>query len=197
MLTRTNRETIVAVFHNRGDAQKAVRELKAAGFLDSEIGMIARDERGATTTSTGDSADDGTMAAEGAAVGVATGAGVGALWALGIAAQVLPAIGPVIAGGLLTAVLASAAGGAAAAGLIGALIGLGISEEDAKYYEGEVKSGRTVVTVRAGARAVSATEILDRCNAYDVDSSIPSAGVTSLDASVTRDDLSGATRPLR
>jgi hypothetical protein len=51
------------------------------------------------------------------------------------AAGVLPAIGPVIAGGLLAAVAASAAAGAAAGGIVGALIGLGIPEEEARYSE--------------------------------------------------------------
>ena len=32
-------------------------------------------------------------------------------------------------------------------GLVGALIGWGIPQEDAKYYEGEVKAGRYLVTV--------------------------------------------------
>ena len=67
----------------------------------------------------------------------------------------LPAIGPVVAGGIFASILASAAGGAAVAGIAGALIGLGIPEHEAAYYEGEVKSGapsspsrRTIVTTR-------------------------------------------------
>ena len=73
-----------------------------------------------------------------------------------------------IAGGALAAVAASAAGTAAAGGLIGALIGLGIPEEEAEYYEGEFKKGRTVVTVKCGAaRYDEAHHILDNNNAYD------------------------------
>jgi uncharacterized protein (TIGR02271 family) len=105
--------------------------------------------------------------AEGAAAGVATGAGIGALWALGIAAGMLPAIGPVIAGGLLASVLASAAGGAAAAGIIGALIGLGIPEEDARYYEEEFKAGRTLVTVKANGRYDEALAVIRRHGGYN------------------------------
>jgi hypothetical protein len=70
-----------------------------------------------------------------------------------------------------TAAGAAAAGalaGAAAGGLLGALAGLGIPEEEARYYEGEFKSGRTLVTVKAGDRYDEAWRILERFGAYDV-----------------------------
>ena len=83
-------------------------------------------------------------------------------------AGVLPAIGPVIAGGALAAIAASAAGTAVAGGLVGALIGMGISEDEAEYYDREFEQGRTVVTVKAsGAQYQTAHRILDRYNAYD------------------------------
>jgi len=160
----SQRSTVVGVFEDRRQAQLAVEELKRVGFTDSQIGVITRDEDTAHTTT---SEDSGSHVVEGAAAGVAAGAGVGALWALGIAAGMLPAIGPVIAGGLLASVLASAAGGAAVAGIVGALIGLGIPEEEAHYYEGEVKSGRTLVTVSAGSRFNEATTIIQRHGGYD------------------------------
>jgi len=177
MSTATQR-AIVGVFSNQASAQEAIRELKRNGVSDSEIGVVSQNMSSATnstlgtnmsgsslnpgTTSDPDSVDGGSMATEGAAVGAATGAGVGALWALGIAAGVLPVIGPVIAGGLLAAVLASAAGGAATAGLIGALVGLGMSEDEARAYEGEVKSGRTLVTVRNASITTNVADILRR-----------------------------------
>src|SRR4051812_49948947 len=40
--------------------------------------------------------------------------------------------------------------GAAIAGIAGALIGWGIPEEDAKYYEGEVQAGRYLALVVLG-----------------------------------------------
>jgi len=61
----------------------------------------------------------------------------------------------------------NAASGAAIAGLAGALIGLGIPEEEAHYYEGEFKAGRTLVTVRAPGRYEEAHDILRRFGAYD------------------------------
>lgn len=167
MGTSSTMTTLVGVFTNRTNAQAAIRELKALGFRDDQVGVISQgnEHRGVGDS---DSVDDGSNMAEGAAIGAATGAGVGALWALGIAAGALPAIGPVIAGGLLASVLASAAGGAAAAGLIGALIGLGIPEDEAKFYEGEVKSGRTLVTVRATHNAAEVSDVFRRHGGYDI-----------------------------
>lgn len=155
--------TIVGVFENRSDAEAAIREMKAYGVYENDIGLVVRHATGREYTDP-IPGDADTHAVEGAAVGAAAGAGVGALWALGISAGFLPVIGPVISGGLLAAVLASAAGGAATAGLVGALIGLGIPEEDANFYESELKAGRTIVTVRAPDHSAEIHDIIHRNN---------------------------------
>jgi len=84
----------------------------------------------------------------------------------------------VIAGGILAAVLTSAAGTAIVGGIAGALIGLGIPEAEAAYYEGEFKSGRTIITVRADARLNEAETILRRHGGYNHDNK-SSAGSTT------------------
>src|SRR3954470_17240527 len=124
----SQQSTVVGVFADRHQAERAVEELHRAGFRKEDLGFVTPDPEGAGEPMP----EAGTHAEEGAITGVVAGAGVGALWALGIAAGVLPAIGPVIAGGLLASILASAAGGAAIAGVVGALIGLGIPEEEAR-----------------------------------------------------------------
>ena len=65
---------------------------------------------------------------------------------------IIPVIGPVLAIGTLGTILINAVGGAAIATVAGALVGWGIPEEDAKYYEDEVKAGRDLVTVDRGTR---------------------------------------------
>ena len=169
-MTDSTRSVAVAVFDNQPSARIAIQDLKNAGFTDAQIGVIARDPYGSAPDYRGRAAADpgDSKAAEGAAVGAAAGAGVGALWALGIAAGMLPAIGPVIAGGILGSLLASAAGGAAVAGLAGALIGMGIPEEEAGYYEGQFHEGRTIVTVQAGSRYDEAVDILSRNHGSDM-----------------------------
>ena len=138
-----------ACFIPTAEAQRAVNELKAAGFTDDQIGVASRDREG-----TFEEQNEETMAEEGAVAGAATGLGAGALWGLGIVAGALPAIGPVIAGGALAAVAASAAGAAAAGGLVGALVGWGIPEEEANYYHSEFESGRTIVTRQVRHRSL-------------------------------------------
>jgi hypothetical protein len=47
------------------------------------------------------------------------------------------------------------------------LIGLGIPEEEAHYYEEEFKHGRILVSVKAPGRYDEARSILQRWGAYD------------------------------
>jgi len=178
----------VGVFSDNTRAQEAVRALKQAGFRDDQIGVVGRNDTATTTTDS-----SGSRVAEGAGIGAATGAGVGALWALGIAVGMLPAIGPVIAGGLLASVLASAAGGAAVAGIVGALIGLGIPEEEAHYYEAEFKQGRTLVTVKAEGRATEAWTILERYGAYRRDTASMATGTAHASTHTARTAEAGGT----
>jgi hypothetical protein len=161
MATATASRTVVGVFDTAEQAQKAVNELRRAGYSDDQIGVVSHNQDGSPKVATG------SKAGEGAVAGLATGAGVGALWGLGILSGVLPGIGPAIAGGTLGILLSSAAAGAAAAGVAGALVGLGIPDEDAAFYEGEFKTGRTLVTVQGGPRADQARTLLTAHGAYD------------------------------
>lgn len=163
MPSKTKSETVVGVFHSHAEAQRAIQRLKAQGYTDDQISIISQDREG-----TFQEQSEGTMAEEGAAVGATAGLGAGALWGIGIAAGLLPAIGPVIAGGTLAAILASAATAGAAGGLLGGLIGLGIPEEEAEYYHSEFEQGRTVVAVKCDKNnCQQARAILDEFNAYD------------------------------
>jgi hypothetical protein len=161
-----DRTTAIAIFDDRVQAQRAIADLNRAGFTEKEIGVTARD-MGEADDRVADG-DKKTHAKQGAIAGVATGAGVGALWGLGILAGVLPGIGTAIAGGTLAAILSSAAAGAATAGVAGTLIGLGIPEEEAKYYDQEFQAGRVVVTVDAGGRFQEAQAILMRNSGHDM-----------------------------
>lgn len=164
MATAQKNATIVGVFRTRAEAERTVSDLRAAGYRDEDIGLVGKDDRGNTVRT--DGAGE-TNAAEGAAIGAAAGAATGAAIGAGILAGVIPVIGPVLAIGTLGTILVNAAGGAAIAGIAGALIGWGIPEEDAKYYEDEVKAGRYVVTVNPRNKADSAREIYTRHGGYD------------------------------
>ncbi len=192
----TKQRTAVGVFPDRSQAQQAVAELQRMGFRDDQIGVISHDgERiGTTHESKADTAAP-SKAGEGAAIGAATGAGVGALWALGIVAGILPGIGPAVAGGVLASVLASAAGGAAVAGIVGALIGLGIPEEEARYYEGEVKAGRTLVTVKADGRYDEVRALFRRFGGYDMRGAAEATGTSATKTGSTAATAAGRAAP--
>jgi len=66
----------------------------------------------------------------------------------------------------LAAALISAVGGAAVAGVAGALIGWGIPEADAEYYESEVVAGRFIVTVDKDENS-KARGVFTRHGGYD------------------------------
>ncbi|MCE9567964.1 MAG: YsnF/AvaK domain-containing protein [Planctomycetes bacterium] len=154
----------VAVFETKARADHAVADLKAAGFTDSEIGMVYHDAEG-KAVKTG--AANESHAEEGAVAGAVAGAAGGALVGAGILAGVIPVIGPVLALGTLGTVLVNAAGGAAIVGLTGALVGWGIPEEDAEFYENEVQAGRYLVTVDTTDRIDEARLILHRNGGFD------------------------------
>jgi hypothetical protein len=150
---------VSAVFDSHSEAETAVRELRQMGVSDSALSVIARrnensgDYGDADTTEVGDKA-------EGAVKGALVGGGVGAL--LGIAALAIPGVGPLAAAGAIaaSAVPEAAAIGAGAGALAGGLSGLltkhGVSDEDARYYEGRINDGGVFVSVDTRASGIDA-----------------------------------------
>jgi len=156
-MARATDTAVIAVFTDHDEAQRAYEDLKRAGFRDEQIGYLAR-------TGAAGLNESGVLAhaEEGVAAGAIGGGVVGVAWGLAVAAGLLPGIGPVIAGGTIAALLASAAAGAAVGGTAGLLIGLGVPEEEASYYERQLQEGRTLITVQAGPRNGEALAIIRR-----------------------------------
>jgi len=177
----SGRTTVVGVFEDRRRAEEAVAELERVGFGHDHIGFVARDGDGHSGHSShggGDVTTD-TGPGSGALTGAATGGVLGGI--IGAAAALaIPGVGPAVAAGILGPVLGSAAAGAgigaAGGGLTGGLVTTGVSEEDANYYDNEFRSGRTLVTVKAGDRYDEAQRILREYGAYDVESRGASLG---------------------
>jgi hypothetical protein len=157
------RRIYVAAFDDRGDAELAARDLRDQGFSDDRIGYAWRGETGARRQE-GDRAAK--MAVSGAGSGVVLGGIIGAG-----AALLIPGVGPVVSGGLLASALAAAATGAitgaVVGGVSGALVGLGIPEHEAKFYDERFNEGRTLLTVRADERYDDAADIVRGRGGYD------------------------------
>jgi uncharacterized protein (TIGR02271 family) len=174
---------VSAVFDNHSAAESAVRELRSAGVRDSALSVIARRDEGGGDYG-GANTHEVKEKGEGMIKGALGGAGVGAL--LGIAALAIPGVGPLAAAGAIasTAIPEAAAIGAGAGALAGGLTGLltkhGVSEEDAKYYEGRINSGGVFVSVDTSDGAISADaarEMLHRNGGHS--SSQPRAAMSS------------------
>lgn len=166
--SRTRRSTVVGVFSDLDRARSAIDALKAHGFRADAISVLAPDrQRGQELAE-----QTGTEAGSGAATGAIAGGILGGLggWLIGIGALAIPGVGPFIAAGAFATALGGAAIGAGVGAIAGALIGMGVPKEEAEYYEGEVKSGRTLVTVNAPDRYAEAQQLLREHGAYDIES---------------------------
>ena len=131
--------TIVVIFDDPEDARQAVAELRQAGFRDDQVGVAMRGPR----TQQGKApAETTASAADGMGIGLFAGASLGGL-----------------AGGTLLGLVS----GGIVGGLLGAFIGMGIPEEDARYYQEELEAGRTIVTVQAEERQDEVITLL-RCH---------------------------------
>ena len=120
---------------------------------------MTRDDHGKTVIKNQE--DIETESREAVTVGTVAGAGIGGLVGLGVLVGAIPVIGPALAAGTLATILTNAAGGAVIAGLGGALMGWGVPEEHAKYYDGQFQAGRILVTVHTDDRCEQARAILE------------------------------------
>lgn len=154
-------KTVVGMFERQDEARRAIEALQDAGFDSDQIGVAMRDER--TSAEMARSTGAGDLTEEGATAGAVSGAGVGALIGIALVGSnvVLPGVGTFLIGGPLAAALTGAGIGAASGGLIGALVGHGIPEDEAREYTSRLESGHILVSVQASdARADVARNIL-------------------------------------
>jgi uncharacterized membrane protein len=132
--------TILGIFDDPIIARRALETLRNSSLQLEDVSIVSR----ATESGAAVSNSDDVSAGEGAAVGAVWGGLVG------LAALLIPGIGPFVAFGALGAALTGAVTGAVVGGISAALIDFGgISEEDARGYEQQVHAGKTLVAVKA------------------------------------------------
>jgi hypothetical protein len=147
--------SIVAVYPDHAAAERAIRQLHAAGFALSDLSIIGRDFQVTEDPIGFISPGDYAKAAAG------TGAWFGGLFGLlvGAAFLILPGVGPVVIAGPLAAALMGGLEGAVAGTLLGALagalIGWGIPKDRALKYQSEVKGGKFIVLVRGVPQVIA------------------------------------------
>ena len=139
------KNAVYCIASNRNQAENIVDKLKLSGMSSGDISVLLPDQSG-----TRDFAhEQNTKMPEGIAAGGVAGMGVGAVlgWLTGIGTLAIPGVGPFIAAGPIMAALGGAALGGAAGGIIGALVGMGIPEYEAKLYDGKIRGGNILISV--------------------------------------------------
>lgn len=138
-------DKIVGVFDNEVQVSRTLEDLKAVGFTEQDISVIAKDHEEIERIEHETNMDT----AEGMASGAATGGVLGGVAGLliGLGALTIPGIGPILAAGPIAATFTGAIVGAGAGGLAGGLVGYGVPEEDARHYDQRVNEGAILVLV--------------------------------------------------
>ena len=156
----------VGTFASRLEAEKALYELRDADFNMDKISIVAKNsegyqELGGTNLEKSKSEQTKGGAKAGATAGGVTGGLVGLLPSLGVLA--IPGVGPIAEVGVILANTLIGGGiGAASGGLIGALIGWGIPEDRAKYYDERLSQGNYVVLLEGTQKEVNIAESILR-----------------------------------
>ena len=152
MTNTTTNNRVSAIFHDRSQAEQAVSALRGMGVGESQMSIIAQHNQGGASGQAG--AHEAADAVGDVTKGTVAGMSVGALF--GIAAALIPGVGPFItAGTLLTTALGAVGGGAVAGAVVGgttgaiasALARAGYDEHEAAHYGSAVEAGGTLVVV--------------------------------------------------
>ncbi len=166
-MTLPEQKRSIGVFSQRSDAEKALAELKAAGFPMDKVSVIGPDASSNEAMATGNNdnhvENQGDQAARaGTIAGGALGGLAGVL--AGIATLTIPGLAPLAIGGAtataLASTLAGTAVGATAGGLVGGMSSLGIPELKARAYSDWLSRGGYLVMVEGSEDDIGRAETI-------------------------------------
>jgi hypothetical protein len=167
---------VFGIYPHRLAVEEAVEHLRSAGFRGTDISVLFPENQG-----TKDFAHEkNTKAPEGVTTGAVAGGITGGVlgWLTGIGALTIPGLGPFIAAGPIVAALAGAGAVGTLGGMIGALVGMGIPEYEAKRYEGRIREGGVLVSVHCDSAdwVKRAKEIMVQTGGQDIASAGEKSG---------------------
>ncbi len=186
-------KAIFGLATNDEQADRIVDRLLSSGFSNEDISILYpdRNKDRIRTNERGDveyedsstprnmkkghlTTEKHSKAPEGGVTGAATGGVLGGSLGLlaGIGALAIPGLGPFIAAGPIMAALSGSAVGGSVGLLLGALIGSGIPEYEAKKYETGLKQGNILISVHTDndEEIKRANEIMKKEGAKDISS---------------------------
>ena len=157
-------------FSTHESAESAVRALGEAGAPIKQISIVAQNLQ--TTEAVQGYITTGDVAGAGAASGAWWGGFFGFL--VGSAFLWIPGFGPLVVAGALASsflgMLEGAAVGAVGGGLVGALMGYGLSKDKALKYETVVKAKNYLVLMHGDhVQMRTARDVLERLQAADIE----------------------------
>ncbi|MEI9974667.1 MAG: DUF3341 domain-containing protein [Ignavibacteriota bacterium] len=136
---------VFATFRDRPHADAGVKELLDSGFPEEDISVLLAENIGTKDFAHERHSKGPEGAVLGGVVGVIVGGTLGVLAGLGMIS--VPAIAQYLASGPVMDALAGAGAVGFLGAIIGAIIGLGIPEFEAKRYRGLIKEGRSLLSV--------------------------------------------------
>jgi hypothetical protein len=164
----TKNIAVYGIYRDRQMVERAIEELKDAGFRNTDISVLFPESGGTKDFAI----EKETKAPEGAVTGAGTGAVVGGAlgWLMGIGFLFFRVVGRFFAGGPIVGALAGVGAGGLVGGVAGALVGMGIPEYEANRYEGHIKKGGILLSIHADDKdwKNKGKDILERTGAEDI-----------------------------
>ncbi|MBH8572467.1 hypothetical protein I8752_05335 [Nostocaceae cyanobacterium CENA369] len=152
----------VGVFTDRRNAEQALDELRSSGFAMDRVSVVVENpDRNSQILNDEISDRTSDKADEGATVGGLSGGAVGGLTGLlvGLGTLAIPGVGPImLAGATATALATTLVGagiGATTGTFAGALVGWGMSEDQARAYNERVGYGHYLIIVDGTAQEIA------------------------------------------
>lgn len=137
---------LVGAYSSKEKVIDIITELKESGYRSDDISVIGKDTNEAELILDQNEEKISDSVAGGAISGGLLG-GIGG-WLAGVTVLTVTGIGPLIVAGPIAMTLSGVVFGAGAGGLIGSLVGLGLTEDEAKDYEERVKKGDYLIIVK-------------------------------------------------
>ncbi len=160
----TQQRQILGAFSSREDAGEALDCLVFSGFPLAQVFLLGQGSQkwqnslNLPSESFGAIAGTATGLKKGMFLGNLVGGATGLMLGMGLLA--LPGVGQVLLSGAIGFTLLSGGICTAAGGLMGALIGLGLTSEQAKAYQQQISQGSVLLIVEGNSQEVDRAKYL-------------------------------------